>query len=159
MIAEGEARLDDEDGPPSSLASADWSGAPEVDTQTLFERRSTTTTILKSTLEDPAGPASPDVVAGHSGADHPLGYSKAEPSVSFGEVPFHPPTEPCRPRVSDMGCSGVLPTPSVLIAGTHERLGRLEDVSGIMSPREHGQQKAGGTVKHKVHSVCKGSVD
>ena len=58
-------------------------GLGTVTPPTLFERRNTTTT----TIVDPACPAKPYIVAGHSGADHPLGYGAAGPSVSFGEDP------------------------------------------------------------------------
>ena len=60
-------------------------GVPMGAAQTqLFERRSI---IIATPVGLSGDPAKPYIVAGHSGADHPLGCGAAEPSVSFGEDP------------------------------------------------------------------------
>ena len=67
----GAARSGSESGSGVCLRAAPGPGMKSP--PTLFERRTTPTTTTTATLEGPAGTANKlDVVAGHSGADHPL---------------------------------------------------------------------------------------
>ena len=101
-IPDGGTRSGTAKGAVACLRAATGSG---VDTPpTLFERRST---ISQATMS-PAGSASPYVVAGHSGADHPPGADEIGPGVSFGEAP-----DTHEPRMWEQGCEGVLSTPIV----------------------------------------------
>ena len=120
---------------------------PGVDTPpTLFERRST----ISQAIIDPAGPAKPYVVAGHSGAGHPPGADEIGPGVSFGEDPLQPTTEPRGPRLSVAGPGTFLPISS----GPIEKGTGAEDKPDLQNlssmPRQHDKQ--GAVVKHMVHS-------
>ena len=68
------------------------------------------------------------------------------------KVPRLSSTEPCRPRMTFAGPGTLLPRVSGPATGSGERQAK----SGIITSREHDRQKA-VVVKHKVHSVCKGS--
>ena len=133
MIAEGEAMPDDGGGPPSGLASADWTGAPEADTPTLFERRTTPPTPTP-TPKDPAGPASPPLFDGHSGVDHPPSAGEVRLGVPFGQA-----SVPHQLQLGERSHGGVLSTPTM---PSHTRLPEpggtsLRSKSPVPEAREH----------------------
>ena len=113
----------------------------------LYERRTTYFTPTLKATAGPAGSASSDSVAGHSGVDHPLSCGTAGLSGSFGEV-----LSPHQLQLGGRGEDGVLSTPLLpLHTGTEERQGRPQDVSGILSSRERpyvGEMPTGASDSH-----------
>ena len=103
-----------------------------------------------------ASPRPSAAAIGHIGADHP----RADASARYKQQdPCLPTTEPDGPRLDCRGDGGVLPTPSCPFTGLLEDGGTsLRSKPSLPEAREHGRQEA-VTVKHAVHSVCKGSVE
>ena len=152
----------DDQGDCAPTAQAGVGARPE-----FYERRTTITPTLKAittagsssatggSVRAPPGDQGLKVLCeeagGHSGVDHPPGIDRIEP----GKIPLHATTEPSRPRLSAEGCSGVLPTLTVpthtsclVVGGTS-----LRSKTPLPAAREHGQQKAGETVKYDNYIV------
>ena len=129
-----------------SCAPADPAATGAITPPQLFERRTTYPTTPQATVS-PAGSASFNSVAGHSGVDHPLSAGETGLSVSFGEA-----LSPHQLQLGGRGQDGVLSTPLLpLHTGTEERQWRPQDVSGILSFRERpygGETPTGGTDSH-----------
>ena len=143
-IPDGGTRSGTTEGSVVCLRAA--TGLGVVTPPTLFERRST---ISQATV-DPAGPAKPYVVAGHSGADHPPGTDEIGPGVSFGEDPLQSTTEPRGPRLIVAGSGSCPSITSGPTAGIDEQEQAGLEKPGLITPRGHGKQEA--VVKPAAHS-------